>query len=162
MIRTLRFQGGYTLVETVVGVTVGAIVMAAIFPVFLLLYRVETTWGDAKQARASGLLAEDTLLRDLRAYEVVSLSPLVLTTPGDHSYSIDYLVDESGRLIRRVDKDDASRTVVAHGIKDISAYCFGNPAKVSLVITTLGIAGRGVSLEPDLVVTPRNPQVCPP
>jgi type II secretory pathway pseudopilin PulG len=157
----LRRQGGYTLVETIVGITVGAVVMAAIFPVFLLLYRVETTWGDAKQARATGLLAEDTLLRDLRAYEVVSLSPLVLSSPGDHSYSIDYSVDDSGRLIRRIDKDDASRVVVAHGIKDITIYCFGNPAQVRLVITTISIAGTGVSLEPDLVITPRNRQACP-
>jgi len=151
MTRRIRFQRGFTLVEAVVGMTVGAIVMGAIIPVFLLLYRVQTTWIGAGQARAAGLLAEDSLLRDLRAYEVVSLSPLILESPRDHSYSIDYLVDDSGRLVRRVNKDDTTGTVVAHGIKDITVYCFGNPAEFKLAITTTSIAGPDVSLDPDPV-----------
>jgi prepilin-type N-terminal cleavage/methylation domain-containing protein len=67
----LQRQGGFTLVEMIVATMIGAIVMAAIFPVFLLLYRVETTWGAATQARATGLIAEDYLIRDVRAYQVV-------------------------------------------------------------------------------------------
>jgi prepilin-type N-terminal cleavage/methylation domain-containing protein len=156
-----RRQGGYTLVETIVATAVGAIVLAAIFPIFLLLYRVETTWGDATQARASGLLAEDSLLRDLRAYHLktAGYDTLVLTSladPGQQTYSVSYSV-ESGRFIRTVSGSPA--TVVAHGIKEFTAF----PCSLGVVrvrIVTLGLAGAAVSLNPELSVAPRN-RGCP-
>jgi prepilin-type N-terminal cleavage/methylation domain-containing protein len=156
-----RRQGGYTLVETIVATAVGAIVLAAIFPIFLLLYRVETTWGDATQARASGLLAEDSLLRDLRAYHLktAGYDTLVLTSladPGQPTYSVSYSV-ESGRFIRTVSGSPA--TVVAHGIKEFTAF----PCSLGVVrvrIVTLGLAGAAVSLNPELSVAPRN-RGCP-
>ena len=163
MTRRVRCQGGYTLVETIVAVTVSAIVMAAIFPVFLLLYRVETTWGEANQARASGLVAEETLLRDLRAYRVQEAGPnkLVLTSladPDQQTYSVTYSVPQnSGRLMRTV--SGAPATVVAHGIKEFTAY----PCSLGVIrvhIVTLGTAGAAVPLEPELSVAPRN-QGCP-
>jgi prepilin-type N-terminal cleavage/methylation domain-containing protein len=157
----IRCQRGYTLVETIVAVAVGAIVMAAIFPTFLLLYRVETTWGDRTQARASGLLAEDSLLRDLRAYHVQTTGQdiLVLTAlaePDQQIYRVTYSVD-SGRLMRTV--SGSPSTVVAHGIKEFTAYrCSLGMIRVRLV--TLGTAGAAVPLEPELSVAPRN-QGCP-
>jgi prepilin-type N-terminal cleavage/methylation domain-containing protein len=169
MIRRIRRQGGYTLVETIVAVTVSAIVMAAIFPVFLLLYRVETTWGDANQARASGLLAEETLLRDLRAYDVQTAGKgkLVLAAPADpaqQTYTVTYSVEmdpstgvSSGRLMRTVSGSLA--TVVAHGIKEFTAY----PCSLGMIrvhIVTLSTAGAAVPLEPELSVAPRN-KGCP-
>lgn len=162
MINRVRRQRGYTLVETIVAVTVGAIVMAAIFPIFLLLYRVETTWGDATQARASGLLAEDSLVRDLRAYQIETLSPLVLRAPGDPFFSVSYSVDGSGRLIRKVIGNETSSAIVAHGINAITVSCSGDPATLRLIISTAGLSGTSVQLKPDLVVTPRNAQECPP
>ena len=165
----LRRQGGYTLVETIVAVTVGAMVMGAIFPIFLLLYRVETTWGNANQVRASGLLAEESLLRDLRAYEVekTGYDQLVLTAladPDQQTYSVTYSVlidpstgESSGRLMRTVSGSPA--TVVAHGIKEFTAY----PCSLGVIrvrIVTLGTAGAAVPLEPELSVAPRN-QGCP-
>ncbi len=161
MTHRIRYQGGYTLVETIVAVTVGAIVMAAIFPIFLLLYRVETTWGDTTQARASGLLAEDSLLRDLRAYHVQkagndTLVLIALADPDQETYSVTYSVD-SGRLLRTVSGSPA--TVVAHGIRGFTAYpCTLGVIRVHIV--TLGTAGAAVSLEPELSVAPRN-QGCP-
>jgi prepilin-type N-terminal cleavage/methylation domain-containing protein len=155
-----RRQGGYTLVETIVAVTIGAIVMAAIFPVFFLLYRVEVTWGDSTQARASGLLAEESLLRDLRVYHVqtAAYNSLVLTSAAgpNQTYSVTYLVD-SGRLMRAV--SGSPPTVVAHGIKEFTAYpCSLGVVRVAIV--TLGTTGTAVSLEPRLSIAPRN-QGCP-
>lgn len=162
MIARRKRQAGFTLVETIVTVAVGALVMAAIFPVFLLLYRVETAWGASSQARASGLLAEDSLIRDLRAYQVARLEPLVLRAPGDPNFSVTYSVDSAGRLVREVSGTGASHAVVAHGISAISASCSGTPATIRLAIATEGLSGGGVLLAPDLIVTPRNLQGCPP
>jgi prepilin-type N-terminal cleavage/methylation domain-containing protein len=167
--RRVRCQGGYTLIETIVTITIGAIVMAAIFPIFLLLYRVETTWGNATQVRASGLLAEESLLRDLRAYQVetTGFDQLVLTAlagPDQQTYSVTYSVPidpatglSSGRLMRTVSGSPA--TVVAHGIKEFTAY----PCSLGVIrvrIVTLGTTGAAVPLEPELSVAPRN-QGCP-
>ena len=161
MTRRVRRQAGYTLVETIIAVTVSAIVMAAIFPLFLLLYRVETTWGDANQARASGLLAEDSLLRDLRAHHVQTAGKdtLVLTLladPDQQTYSVSYSMN-SDRLVRTV--SGSPPTLVAHGIKEFTAY----PCSLGLIrvhIVTLATAGPAVSLAPELSVAPRN-QGCP-
>ncbi|TMD07653.1 MAG: type II secretion system protein [Chloroflexi bacterium] len=156
MTRRARRQGGYTLVETIVAITIGAIVMAAIFPVFFLLYRVEVTWGDSTQARASGLLAEESLLRDLRVYRVQQAdhNSLVLISPAgpNQTYSVTYSVDSS-RLMRTV--SGSSATVVAHGIKEFTAYpCSLGVVRVAIV--TLGTSGTAVPLEPRLSIAPRN------
>ncbi len=174
----VRRQRGYTLVETIVAITVGAIVMAAIFPIFLLLYRVETTWGNASQARASGLLAEDSLLRDLRAYHVDRLDPLVLADRVDflvlsgvasngQTYQIEYSIDRSTLvsppvLVRIVSRDGntVSKTIVAHGIEQVSASCAVNRRSIQLEVLTTGTGGHAVRLDPALIVTPRNTQVC--
>jgi prepilin-type N-terminal cleavage/methylation domain-containing protein len=182
----VRRQGGYTLVETIVAIAVGGIVMAAIFPIFLLLYRVETTWGDATQARASGLIAEESLVRDLRAYHVSSkLDPLIpltadrpliltsLSTDGS-AYQIKYYVEKSTcsqpdwsqcapALIRTVTQYDmtVSKVTVAHGIGQVTAKCLPDRAEVELQISTVGTAGTSVNLDPNLVVTTRNRPGCP-
>jgi hypothetical protein len=181
-----RCQGGYTLVEAIVAITVSAIVLAAIFPIFLLLYRVETTWGNATQARASGLIAEDSLLRDLRAYYVsskldpaIALSedhPLILTslaTDGP-TYQIKYYVTKwmcspaaspqcVSALIRSVTRQDitVSKVTVAHGISRVTAKCLADGAEIQLQISTVGTAGKDVNLDPALVITTRNRQGCP-
>jgi prepilin-type N-terminal cleavage/methylation domain-containing protein len=171
--RVLRRQAGYTLVETIVAITVGAIVMAAVFPVFLLLYRVETTWADATQARASGLIADDSLLRDVRAYQVEKSEPSLLllhalgTGPTySVTYSVRHWVDSSGlsrtalmRTVRDKDGNVLSERAVAHGIRTFTTGCFGSTLSVSLVVD--GSDGTKVPVNPDLLVTPRNPNGCP-
>jgi hypothetical protein len=146
-------------VETIIAVMLSAIVMAAIFPIFLLLYRVETTWGDASQVRASGLLAEESLLRDLRVYQVqkAGYDELVLTALADsdqQTFSVSYSIPpDSGRLMRTV--SGSPPTVVAHGIKEFTAYpCFLGVIRVHIV--TLGTTGASGPLEPELLVAPRN------
>jgi prepilin-type N-terminal cleavage/methylation domain-containing protein len=182
----MRRQRGYTLVETIVAVAAGAIVMAAIFPIFLLLYRMETTWGDATQARASGLIAEDSLLRDLRAYRLISRldwtvpltedHPLILTSVATDTsaYQIEYYVKQltcsppawpqcPWVLIRTVRQDQItmSKVTVAHGIDQVTAKCLADGAEIELRISSVGIAGTGVTLDPNLIVSPRNRKGCP-
>jgi hypothetical protein len=160
-------------VETIVAIAVGAIVMAAIFPIFLLLYRVETTWGAARQARASGLIAESSLNVDARAYELVcaesGVNSLVLRAVGTDPYRVTYSVKDSN-LYRIVTNDRAladpdvtvfSRAVVAHGVARIEpTVC--SQSMLQLSILTKGLSGREVRLEPDLIVCPRNAPECPP
>jgi len=159
VIRRSRRQGGYTLVETIIAITVGAIVMAAIFPSFLLLYRVETTWGDANHVHASGLLAEESILRDLRAYQVqkTGFDTLVLASladPDRQTYSVTYSIPQkSTQLMRTV--SGSPGTVVAHYIQEFTSY----PCSLGVVrvhIVTLSAAGAPVPLEPALSVAPRN------
>jgi prepilin-type N-terminal cleavage/methylation domain-containing protein len=171
--RVLRRQAGYTLVETIVAMTVGAIVIAAVFPVFLLLYRVETTWANASQARASGLIAEDSLLRDVRVYEVERSEPTLLllralgTGPTySVTYSVKRWIDSSGQLrtallrtVRDKDGNVLSQRAVAHGIRTFTTGCFGSTLSVSLVVD--GSDGTPVPVSPDLLVTPRNLKGCP-
>ncbi len=164
MSRGFRRQAGYTLVETIVAITVGAIVMAAIFPIFLLLYRVETTWAGATQARASGLIAEDSLLRDVRAFQVERSEPnlLLLRALGTGpTYSVTYSVDSSSlwRTVKDKDGNVLSQRAVAHGIHTFTTGCFGSTLSVSLVVD--GSDGSQVPVNPDLLVTPRNPNGCP-
>jgi prepilin-type N-terminal cleavage/methylation domain-containing protein len=158
MMRALRGQGGFTLVETIVTITVGAIVMAAIFPIFFALYRAESIWRNASQARVTGLMAEDTLLRDLRAYPVDQLDPLTLVAPGQQPYFVDYSVDKSGHLIRtvRVGEAPVSSAVIARGIGSLTASCLDG----SVIQVEIWMAGSKVPLDAPLVVRPRNSPVC--
>jgi prepilin-type N-terminal cleavage/methylation domain-containing protein len=164
----VRRQGGYTLVEALVAMTVGAIVMAAIFPIFLLLYRVETTWGGATQARVTGLIAEDYLVRDARVYRVV-LDPdrtgsniLTLHALGTAPYSVTYLPRDSNllRIVTSFDGTVLSQTVVAHGVEGFDAHCSGNVLFVGFTVDR--VAGTSIALSPELRVTLRNPDGCLP
>src|SRR4030088_46188 len=68
-------QSGLSAVEMIITMALTGIVLGAIFSVYLLLYRVQTTWQDKSQARATGLVAEQSLQRDLQRYTLVSSSP---------------------------------------------------------------------------------------
>jgi hypothetical protein len=163
----VRRQGGYTLVEAIVAITVGAIVMAAIFPIFLLLYRVETTWGGATQARVTALIAEDYVVRDARMYRVdpdkTGSNLLTLDALGaGPTYSVTYLPRDA-KLLRTVTDSDGkvlSQTVVAHGVQSFDAHCSGNVLIVSFTVDR--VAGTAILLSPELRVTLRNPDGCLP
>jgi hypothetical protein len=150
------------LVETIVAVAVSAIVLAAIFPIFLLLYRVETSGGNARQARVSGLLAEESLVRDIRAYQVKDYgSRFVLCSldkPGGPSYLVSYSI-QSGQLMRTV--SGAAPTMVARGIQNFTAKPSSDGKSVQVAIWTIGIGDTKVPIELDSVVAPRNPLRCP-
>lgn len=173
-------QRGFTAVEVIVAVAVGGLVMAAIFPVFLLLNRVETTWRENEQARAVGLVAEQSLSRDLREYDVIQpgnydvdkpdcagCQQLVLQAgpksgPGETTFCVNYFLEKdpgSGdlpRLVRTVgpksDPSQRARSIVAHGVRSFATTETGGQIEVEMTLT--GSGGRRVTLDPPLRVTP--------
>lgn len=162
-------QDGFTAVEMIVTVAVGGLVMTAIFPLFLLLSRVEETWRSNAQARAIGLVAEESLARDLQSHFVVKAGQnlLVLQAGGNpgHALCISYSVDAGAnppRLVRTVSEPEApapiSSSTVAHGVVAFEAARLAeNAIRVSLQLRPAGDAGETLSVAPDpaLVITPR-------
>src|SRR3979411_2034072 len=111
-LRLHRGQRGLSAVEVIIPMPLTGIVIGAIFSVYLLLYRVQTTWQDKSQARATGLVAEQSLQRDLERYRVTltRTDQLVLgaaSTAGDSSappssFSVEYKRDSANRVKRNV------------------------------------------------------------
>ena len=163
-------QSGLTVVEMIITMTLTGIVMGAIFSVYLLLYRVQTTFEDKSQARAVGLVAAQRLQEDLQRYKVTQVSTdlktsdLVLaaaTTSGDPTFSITYKVDTQSRLTRQA-TGDSNPTVVAHGISKVSASCDGtNPTPEVQVQMWVDVSGKAVAVSPGPRVTLRNQSTCP-
>jgi Tfp pilus assembly protein PilW len=165
-----RDQSGLSAVELIITMALTGIVLGAIFSVYLLLYRVQTTWQDKSQARATGLVAEESLQRDLQRYIVINTSTdltsqgLVLSaanTPNGATFSVTYRLDSQSRLTRQV-TGEPKPTVVAHGIKSVSASCSANPTPaVTVQMSVDGLSGSSVQVSPLLTVTLRNQSVCP-
>jgi Tfp pilus assembly protein PilW len=165
-----RGQGGLTVVEMMITMALTGIVMGAIFGVYLLLYRVQTSFEDKSQARALGLVAEQRLQEDLQRYTVTQVSPdlkttnLVLSaasTSSGPSFSVTYKVDPQYRLTRQA-TGDPKPTVVAHGINKVSASCDGtNPNPAVTVQMWVDVSGKAVQVSPGPRVTLRNQSTCP-
>jgi hypothetical protein len=153
-------QRGLSTVEMIITMALTGIILGAIFSVYLLLYRVQTTWQDKSQARATGLVAEQSLQRDLERYRVTSTGrdQLVLgaaSIAGDSSqppskFSVEYKRDSAKRVKRNVMRGGTlvSSTVIAHGIRAFEAWC-GNAGPPS-----------GLWVDPPLKVTTRNDPTC--
>lgn len=165
-----RGQSGLTVVEMIITMALTGIVMGAIFSVYLLLYRVQTTFQDKSQARAVGLVAEQRLQEDLQRYTVTQLSSdltatdLVLsavTTGSGPTFSVTYKVDKQSRLTRQA-TGDPRPTIVAHGIRTASVSCDGtNPTPEMTVQMQVDVSGDGVPVTPNPRVTLRNQSTCP-
>jgi hypothetical protein len=146
-------QRGLSVVEMIITMALTGIILGAIFSVYLLLYRVQTTWQDKSQARATGLVAEQGLQRDIERYKVQSkganLLVLVAGAAPNNTFSIKYTRDRSNRMVRTVTQGSyKSTTIIAHGIRAFAAWC--------------GDAGppQGVWVDPPLKVTTRNDPTC--
>ncbi len=173
MRRRLREQAGFTIVEMIVTVAVGGLVMAAVFPIFLLVNRVERTFSGNAQARAVGLLAEQAFEQDLRTYAVVETGPQTLVLQGApnpanpdpaSTFCISYAVtgdSSEPRLVRvsSLQERELSRSTVAHGVSsfETSLVPRSSAIKVSLQLTSAAGTGLSVSITPDppLMITPR-------
>ena len=168
-----RGQTGYALIDMIITIAVSAIVMGAIFPIFLVLYRTETIFTQDTQARALGLAGEDSLLRDVRAYDLVSIgnNSLVLRSVGSPdasnftvNYSIDSTDSTTPTLVRSV-LDDKGNTVkqgvVAHGIQSFTVSCSGTTPLLRVSLSVLTQGADTLHLQPDLMLSPRNQQGCP-
>jgi hypothetical protein len=146
------------------------IVMGAIFSVYLLLYRVQTTFEDKSQARAVGLVAEQRLQEDLQRYTVsqdstdLQTTALVLSAAnagGGATFSVTYTVDPQYRLTRQA-TGEPKPTIVAHGINKVSAACGGNPTSPEVTLQMwVDVSGAAVLVSPGPRVTLRNQSSCP-
>jgi hypothetical protein len=168
-----RGRSGYALIDMIITIAVSAIVMGAIFPIFLVLYRTESTFTQDTQARAMGLAGEDSLLRDVRAYDLVSIgnNSLVLRGVGSRdenkftiNYSVNSIDSSNPTLVRTVldqNGNTVKQAVVAHGIQSFTVSCSGaTPVlRVSLWVQTKDT--DSLRLQPDLLLSPRNQQGCP-
>ena len=168
-----RSQSGYALIDMIITIAVSAIVMGAIFPIFLVLYRTESTFTQDTQARALGLAGEDSLLRDVRAYDLVSIgnNSLVLRGVGsrdENKFTVNYSVNSADStnptLVRTVldqNGNTVKQAVVAHGIQSFTVSCSGTTPvlRVSLWVQTKDT--DSLRLQPDLLLSPRNQQGCP-
>jgi prepilin-type N-terminal cleavage/methylation domain-containing protein len=163
-------QRGYTLIDLLVTLAVGGIVMGAVFPLFLLLYRSETSFSHASQARAGGLLAEESLLSDIRSFEVAGTgnNTLVLTglaAAGGSTYTVQYSVHPSENALVRTVTDQSGaeieQRIVAHDIQGFATSCSGTPAVVQVSLTVMDSQGGAIPVQPGLSFTPRNAQGCP-
>jgi type II secretory pathway pseudopilin PulG len=153
-----RGQSGLSAVEMIITMALTGIVLGAIFSVYLLLYRVQTTWQEKSQARATGLVAEGSLQRDLERYQVTTRgsNTLVLNAaPGSGTtFSVTYVKDSSNRMVRTVTQGSlTTKSIVAHGIRAFETWCRGDTAPV------LG-GSPGLWVDPPLTVTLRNDTTC--
>jgi hypothetical protein len=158
------------IVDLLVSIAVTAIVMTAVFPLFLLLYRTEIDFGHETQAGAAGLVAEETLLKDVRTFEVSgtgdnTLALSSLSSIGASSYNVEYSVDSGTNALVRTVTDQygaqLKRAAVAHYVQRFVSMCDGDPAVVHVSLWVTGSQGQTVELKPALSFSPRNPQACP-
>ncbi len=180
--RLCREEAGYTVVEMIVTVTVAALVMGAIVPIFFLMNRVIGTWGNLSQARASELTAEEALERDLREDVVVVTGANTLVLQGTgypgfsnpypgkaYTFCVSYGLDSTvnpPRLVRTV-KDPLGNSFtqsIAHGVMSFTSDLSTGVPRVTLWLAAAN-GGPPVQLDPPLTVTPRTvsgfTQVCP-
>jgi Tfp pilus assembly protein PilW len=165
-----RGQSGLSAVEMIITMALTGVVMGAIFSVYLLLYRVQTTFEDKSQARALGLVAEQRLQEDLQRYTVTQVSTdlktkdLVLsaaTAGGSPTFSVTYKVDPQNRLTRQA-TGDPTATVIAHGINKVSASCDGTNRTPEVTVQMwVDVSGQAVVVSPGPRVTLRNQSTCP-
>ena len=150
-----------------------AIVSGAIFSSFLILDRIQTAWEQRDQARAVGVLAEQSLQRDVQAYRVSSVgkNSLVLegvSTPPSTPFKVSYFIQATpggaSVLKRSVSNPPAFATTVAHGVQSIDPTCSGNTLtivmKVDAITTRVRSKLESVEVSPKLQLTPRN-GTCP-
>jgi type II secretory pathway pseudopilin PulG len=161
--RLHQAQSGLSAVEMIITMALTGIVLGAIFSVYLLLYRVQTTFEDKSQARALGLVAEQRLQEDLQRYVVMNTNPLVLSaaTTTSPTFFVTYDLDSQSRLTRQV-SGEPTPTIVAHGIKSFTQTCNDTPSTAITVLMQVdGLGGGAVSVSPPLTVTLRNQLGCP-
>ena len=166
----LGSQGGYTVVEMIITMSLTTIVSGALFSSFLVLDRIQTAWEQRDQARAIGVLAEQSLLRDVQAYDVVkpvaknTLKLQGVSTGQTAPFTVTYFLQPSGggtSVLKRV-AGPALPTTVAHGVQSIEATCNGNTLTVVMTLDAISLRSKAeqVVVNPVLTLTPRN-GTCP-
>ena len=164
-------QSGFTVVEVIVTLAIGSLVIATLVPIFLLVNRVSTIWTNHAQARAVGIIAEESLTRDLRQYGVVQdadcavgscTSRLVLHPGTDPDFRVEYVIEtgpsDLPQLVRSVSQrgrpTPTVSTIVAHGVTRL-ATCHTSQGLIRVDMTLTGFGGHPVDMRPRIFVTPR-------
>ena len=170
----LAAQDGYTVIEMIITMALTAIVSGAIFSSFLVLDRIQSAWEQRDQARAVGVLAEQSVVRDVQAYEVHTVgATLVLqgvsTGLGSAPIKVTYFIQTSPggesllkRSVEQRPNPPSIATTVAHGVRSIDATCNGNVLILAMKVDAISTRSKPqqVDVSPVLSVTPRN-GTCP-
>lgn len=165
----LAAQDGYTALEMIITMALTAIVSGAIISSFLVLDRIQTAWEQRDQARAVGVLAEESLMRDVQAYQVTGQGTTLKLQGASDSHSTPFTVTYFTQLspgggwvlkrnVQQSPNPPSFATTVAHGVRSITATCTGNTLVVQMTLDAISIRSKPeqVVVSPELRLTPRN------
>ena len=146
-----QHQRGFTLVETMVGVTIFAIVSLVMISTFLVGYRTISTEARIIAADTAVSDASLSLVRDLNSATTlvagtISTTSTVTLTYGSPVVTVVYSVDAKGNLLRTV---NGSAQVAARGITSVVIAVSGcyttvtiQPSATGAAASTLNVSNR--------------------
>ena len=148
---TRGHQGGFTLVEAMVGIAIFAIVSLVMTSTFLVGYK--TISSEARIIAADTTVSEATisLVRDLNSATTlvggtISTTSTVTLTYGSPAETVVYSVDARGNLIRTV---NGSAGVAARGVTSVVIAVSGcyatvtiQPSATGATASTLNVSNR--------------------
>lgn len=144
-------QRGFTLVETMVGIAVFAIVSLVMISTFLVGYKTISTETRIISADTAVSEASLSLVRDLNSATTlvagtISTTSTVTLTYGSPAVNVVYSVDARGNLIRTV---NGSPQVGARGIRNVVIMVSGcyatvtiQPSATGATASTLNVSNR--------------------
>lgn len=144
-------QRGFTLVETMVGIAIFAIVSLVMISTFLVGYRTISTEARIIAADTSVSETSLSLVRDLQsanalAAGTISTTKTVTLTYGSPAVTVVYSVDANHNLIRTV---NGSARVAARGITSVVITVSGcyataqiQPSATGATVSTLNASNR--------------------
>lgn len=146
-----QHQRGFTLVETVVGIAIFAIVSLVMISTFLVGYRTIST--EARIIAADTTVSETSLslVRDLESANAlvagtISTTKTVTLTYGSPAVTVVYSVDANHNLLRTV---NGSARVAARGITNVVITVSGcyatvqvQPSATGATVSTLNVSNR--------------------
>jgi prepilin-type N-terminal cleavage/methylation domain-containing protein len=155
-----RRQGGFTLVEVLVGLLVGTVVSLALASAFLLGYR--TISQEARQIAADQAIsnASLTLLRDLTSATTISTgtitagsAPPLSVTYGVPATTATYGIDAKNNLIRTV---GGTQRVAARGMARVVIAPPGPACYYTVTLTPSAVGAVAVTLNASTRVGPQG------
>jgi type II secretory pathway pseudopilin PulG len=145
-------QGGYTLVEALVGITILGIVTLVMASTFLVGVRAITNEARIIAADNATSDASLSLVRDLNSAAPLTAGPITVGTPMTLTYgsgptTVIYSVDANSNLIRTV---NGTAQVAARGITSVTIVvppgCYATvtiqPSAVGATASTLNVSNR--------------------
>ena len=145
---TRHQQAGFTLVETMVGIAIFAIVSLVMISTFLVGYRTISTEARIIAADTATSNASLSLVRDLNSANAlpagtISATSTVTLTYGSPAVTVVYSVDANGNLIRTV---NGSAQVAARGITNVVISVSGCYATVTIQPSASGTTASALNV----------------